>query len=99
MSIVTVTQKLKLEKILRSAKEVFFALLQEIIKKKNRPIIVAEIEIGDNCWVAAESFIAPGVKIANDSVVLARSVLTKSFESGSLIAGHPAKKIKSIKFD
>ena len=68
-------------------------------KKKNRPIIVAEIEIGDNCWVAAESFIAPGVKIANDSVVLARSVLTKSFEPGSLIAGHPAKKIKSIKFD
>ena len=68
-------------------------------KKKHRPIIVSEIEIGDNCWIAAESFIAPGVKIANNSVVLARSVLTKSFDSDSLIAGHPAKKIKDIKID
>jgi acetyltransferase-like isoleucine patch superfamily enzyme len=47
-------------------------------------------------FIKGANFISPGVKISNDSVVLARSVLTKSFESCSLIGGHPAKLIKKI---
>ena len=38
------------------------------------PLIWKPIVIGSECWVAAEAFIAPGVKIGNGVVIGARSV-------------------------
>lgn len=64
------------------------------LKNHNEWVESAEIIIGDNVWLGANVVILPGVQIANNCVVGAGSVVTKSFlEEGSIIAGNPAKLI------
>ncbi|MGK5057730.1 acyltransferase [Janthinobacterium sp. LB2P49] len=52
------------------------------------------INIGDRCWIGANSFIGSGVELGEYCVVAANSVVTKSFPAYSVIAGVPAKLIK-----
>jgi acetyltransferase-like isoleucine patch superfamily enzyme len=56
-----------------------------------------EILIEDECFVGAHSFVLKGVHLGKHSVVGANSVVTKSFPAYSVIAGSPAKLIKSLK--
>ena len=59
--------------------------------------LFGRINIGDNCFLGMRSTILPGVTIANNCIVAAGSVVTKSFlEPGSVIAGNPAKKITTV---
>lgn len=55
-----------------------------------------EIEIGDNCFVGAHSFILKGVKLGKNCVVGAGSVVIDSFGENSIIAGNPAKLIRTL---
>ncbi len=54
------------------------------------------ISIGRNCWIGSKVTILDGVKIGNNCVIAAGSVVTKSFPENSLIGGIPAKIIKMI---
>jgi acetyltransferase-like isoleucine patch superfamily enzyme len=54
-----------------------------------------EVVIGEDCWIGANSIVLPGVKLGNGSVVAAGSVVTKSFPENSVLAGVPAKLIKT----
>jgi maltose O-acetyltransferase len=57
--------------------------------------VTAEVVIEDDVWVAANVIILPGVRIRRGSVVVAGSVVTKSFdEEAVLLAGNPAKIVK-----
>lgn len=52
------------------------------------------IIIGNNCFIGERSVIMYGVKLADNTIVAAGSVVTKSFtEGGIIIGGNPAKKI------
>jgi len=54
------------------------------------------IKIGNNVWIGANAIILPGVEIADDCVIGAGAVVTKSFlKQGSIIAGNPAKAIRN----
>ncbi|MGU3432746.1 acyltransferase [Actinomycetes bacterium M1A6_2h] len=54
-----------------------------------------DTEIGENCFIGGNSIILPGVKIGNGCVVGAGSVVVRDVESGSIVAGNPAKVIKT----
>jgi putative colanic acid biosynthesis acetyltransferase WcaF len=53
------------------------------------------IRIGRECWIAAESFIAPGVTIGDKAVIGAKSCVLKDQPEAMLCAGNPCKPIKS----
>ena len=56
-----------------------------------------DIIIGENCWIAMNVMVLPGVVLGPKTMVGAGSVVTKSFSEGNcLIAGNPAKKIKDL---
>ena len=51
--------------------------------------------VGANCFVGGCSLILPGVEIGDNCVVGAGSVVTKSVPPRSIVAGNPAKVIRS----
>ena len=53
------------------------------------------IRIGESVWVCAQSFIGPGVTIGAGSRCLPGSVVVKDVESGSTVAGVPARPLRS----
>ena len=55
-----------------------------------------DIVIGDGCWICANVSILAGVTIGKKCVVAAGSVVTKSFDDMTLIAGIPAVAKKEL---
>ena len=53
----------------------------------------AQIRIGDDVFIGVNAIIMPGVEIGSRSIVAAGSVVTKSIEPGSIVAGCPARRI------
>ncbi|MBI9014110.1 MAG: acyltransferase [Clostridiales bacterium] len=51
--------------------------------------------INDNVWIGREAIIMKGVTIGKGSIVAARSVVTKSIPENVVVAGNPAKVIKT----
>lgn len=56
-----------------------------------------DIQIGDNVWIGHAVQIMPGIKIGDNCIVGAGSIVTKSFGDNLVIAGVPAKVIKVYK--
>lgn len=54
------------------------------------------VKIGNRCFIGFRAIILPGVTLGDHCVVGASSVVTKSFEPGSVVAGVPARKIRNI---
>lgn len=52
------------------------------------------VRIGKHCWLGANAVILPGVTLGDNCLVGAGAVVTKSFPTGSKIAGVPAKLIE-----
>ncbi len=57
------------------------------------------IKVGDNCWFGANVSVMPGVTIGSGCVIAAGSVVTKDIPDNSLVAGVPAKIMKTIDQD
>lgn len=58
------------------------------------PLITKPIIIEDHVWIAAESFVHPGVKVGEGCVIGARSVVTRDMPAWMVCSGHPCKPIK-----
>jgi putative colanic acid biosynthesis acetyltransferase WcaF len=58
------------------------------------PLRWRPIDIGSECWIAANVFIAPGVAVGDGTVVGACSVVTRSLPSWTVCAGNPCVVIK-----
>ena len=54
------------------------------------------VTIGDDIWIGANAVILPGVTIGNHSVIAAGAVVTKDVPPYTLVAGVPAKIIKTL---
>jgi acetyltransferase-like isoleucine patch superfamily enzyme len=57
------------------------------------------VSIGAYCFLGFRAIILPGVTLGNRCVVGAGSVVTKSFPEGSIIAGAPARLIRTLNYD
>ncbi|AEJ23793.1 acetyltransferase [Weissella koreensis KACC 15510] len=54
------------------------------------------ITIGDDCWFGGSVIVLPGVKIGDNVVIGAGSVVTKDIPSNTMAAGNPARVIKQM---
>ena len=54
-------------------------------------LTIAPIIMEKNSWVAAESFVGPGVTIGEGAVLAARAVTVRNLEAWTVYAGNPAK--------
>ena len=54
------------------------------------------VTIGDNCWIGGNAVICPNVTIGDNVVVGAGSVVVKDVPSNVVVAGNPAKIIKTL---
>ena len=55
------------------------------------------IVIGNNCWIGASATICPGVTIGHDVVIGAGAVVVKDVPDSVVVAGVPAKIIRTLK--
>jgi maltose O-acetyltransferase len=60
-----------------------------------RPGVPRAITIEDDVWIGAGAVIMPGVTLRSGTVVGANSVVTKDTEAYSVVAGVPARKLRS----
>jgi len=54
------------------------------------------IEIGDGAWLASRVVVLPGVRIGAGAVVAAASVVTRDVPDNTLVAGVPARFVRSL---
>lgn len=64
--------------------------------EKGRRYRYAPIEIGNDVFIGANSIILPGVRIGNRVIVAAGSVVNRSIPDNCVVAGVPAKFIKTF---
>jgi putative colanic acid biosynthesis acetyltransferase WcaF len=62
--------------------------------KEDFPIWGKKITIEDECWLATDVYVAPGITIGKGTVVGARSSVFKDLPPGKVCFGSPAKVIK-----
>lgn len=61
---------------------------------KGFPLYTKDINIRDDVWIAAGTFIHPGVTVEEGAVVGAKSVVTKDVPAWMVCSGHPCKPLK-----
>ena len=66
-------------------------------RRKTSIEIAFPVTIGDDCWIGGGVIICPGVSIGNRAVIGAGSVVTKDIPDDAVVAGNPARLIKSSK--
>ncbi len=59
------------------------------------PMDAGQVTIGDGCWIGAGAAILKDVTLGDRCIVGAGAVVTKSFPAGSVIAGVPARLIRT----
>lgn len=63
--------------------------------KPNFPIFSKKIVIKDQCWIATDVFISPGVTVEEGTIVGSRSSVYNNLPSNKICIGTPAKVIKN----
>ena len=65
---------------------------------EGQPVVEAPITIGDGTWIGARAMVMPGVTIGKRVVVAAGSVVTNDVPDETLVAGNPARVIRSLHY-
>ena len=64
-------------------------------KRVNNQPLLADVYIGKNCFIAVGATILAGVTIGDEVIVGAGAVVTKDVPSNSIVAGNPARIIRT----
>lgn len=70
-------------------------LSHDHVKRVGGMPLMLDTYIGENCLIGIGAFIMPGVKIGDQVIVGAGAVVTKDVPSNCIVAGNPAKIIKT----
>ena len=65
-------------------------------EKEKQTVIYGKIVVGNNCFIGCRSTILPGVKIGDNVIIGAGSVVNRDIPSNSVAAGVPCKVICSL---
>lgn len=66
-------------------------------EQRNKGLEYAKpIEVGDNVWIGGNVVVLPGVKIGDNCVIGAGSVVTKDVPENSVAVGNPCKVIRKL---
>lgn len=57
-------------------------------------LVLRPVTIGEQCWVAAEAFVGPGVTMQDGAVLGARGALFEDAAAGGVYTGNPASFVK-----
>src|SRR6266496_4431219 len=68
-------------------------------RRKDFKLRVAPITVREGSWIAAASFIAPGVEIGSGAIVSAGSVVVESVAPKTFVRGNPAAVVSEMKRD
>ncbi len=52
--------------------------------------------IGDNCWIGADVTFLPGVKVGNNCIIGAKSLVNKDIPDGVIAVGNPCRVLRKI---
>ena len=67
---------------------------QDFTNARTKPGKKGDIIIGDGVWIGANVFINPDVKIGNNAVICANSMVTKDVVDNAIVGGVPAKLLR-----
>jgi putative colanic acid biosynthesis acetyltransferase WcaF len=57
----------------------------------NMQLMAKPIILGENCWIAADAFVGPGVTVGDGAVLGARAVTFRDLEPNMIYVGNPAQ--------
>ena len=66
------------------------------IPYRYQPCTVAEVVVGEGCWIGANTVITAGVQVGRFAVIAAGSVVTKNVADYSMVGGNPARLLKAF---
>ena len=75
---------------------VFATLNHGFVPEERQSMLPAPIVVGRNVWIGSNSTILQGVTIGDNSIIAAGSVVTKDVPANAIVAGVPARFIRSI---
>ncbi|MDZ4307492.1 putative colanic acid biosynthesis acetyltransferase [Allopontixanthobacter sp.] len=64
------------------------------IRDPHFQLVLRPVTLGEDCWVAAEAFVGPGVTMADGCVLAARGALFENGDAWAVYRGNPAAAIK-----
>jgi putative colanic acid biosynthesis acetyltransferase WcaF len=64
-----------------------------LVNDPNFQLVLRPIGIGQRCWVAAEAFVGPGVRMADGAVLGARGALFGDADVDCIYRGNPAEPV------
>ena len=71
-------------------------VIRNLPGQNKETVIYGKIEIGKNCFIGCRTTILPNVKIGDNTIIGAGSIVTKDIPSNSVACGVPCKVICTI---
>ncbi len=69
------------------------------LTRSDYPLLRPPITIGQDCWIATDAFVGPGVTIGDRTVLGARASAFSDLPADVIAVGNPAKPLKPRPFD
>jgi putative colanic acid biosynthesis acetyltransferase WcaF len=81
------------------SQDAFLCTAGHSIDDLDMALVTAPIRLAEDCWVAARAYVGPGVSVGRAAVLGACAVVTRDVEPLHVVAGNPAKVVRTRSLD